>query len=328
MATQLAEPASGTRPETIGTPGTGGSPASGDRPGLLGAGFLYHCVPDFAEYYDRLLAVGGSIDIIEYLASHFASDPEYLGEVNRSLGDPPSTLHSFEYMIGSVDRPPDAVIRRMRRMVEVSNCRYIGEHVGLMGTGQVYTGTFLQPFGTDEQTQQFIDNLVAVKELAGCPLAIENQSQIYNQIGPRSMCEQIRDIAEGADVGVLLSLSNFMIAENFFPMDRERELAAIPLERVWQLHLPLGCAAELAHPDFQYRLKEETWARDTIEALFTDPRFRPSSIVFEIEDAGTPSHAEPERLRDSLHWARELLFKSAGRAPGRATEATGGEVSA
>jgi hypothetical protein len=284
------------------------------RPGLIGAGFLYHCIPAFTEYHERLLAVGGRIDIIEYLASHFASDPEYLGEINRSLGSPPSTLHSFEYMIGSVDRPADAVIRRMRRMVEVSNCQYIGEHVGIMGTADVYTGTFLQPFGTDEQTQQFIDNLRTVKEQAGCPISIENQSQVYNRIGPRSMCEQIRDIAEGADVGVLLSLSNFMIAEDFVPMDREREIAAIPLDRVWQLHLPLGCAAELREPDYAHRREEEDWARSTIEQLFREPGFQPSSIVFEIEDAGTPAYAEPERLRDSLDWARELLTGAHQRA--------------
>lgn len=288
-------------------------PTVTSRPRTMGAGFLYHCIPAFADYYDQLVAAGGRIDIVEYLASHFASDPEYLGEVNHALGDPPSTLHSYEYMIGSVDRPAGAVLNRMRRMVEVSNCQYIGEHVGLMGTSDVYSGTFLQPFGTDEQTQQFVDNLRTVKDLAGCALSIENQSQVYDRVGSRSMCEQIRDIAEGADVGVLLSLSNFMIAENFVPMDREREIAAIPLSRVWQLHLPLGCAAELADPEFADRRREEKWARDTIEELFRQPDFRPAAIVFEIEDAGTPSYAEPERLRDSLEWARELVAGAAAK---------------
>jgi hypothetical protein len=33
------------------------------------------------------------------------------------------------------------------------------------------------------------------------------------------------------------------------------------------------------------------------------------SIIFEIEDAGTPSHATPEQLRDALDWGRELLTK-------------------
>jgi uncharacterized protein (UPF0276 family) len=223
----------------------------------------------------------------------------------------PSSLHSFEYMIGSVDRQSDKVLRRLRRQVELSNCQYIGEHVGLMGTTEVYSGTFLQPFGTDEQTQLFIDNLLDIEanDTAGCPLIIENQSQIYNQIGPRSMCEQISDIAVGADTGILLSLSNFMIAEKHHPMDRERELSSLPLERVWQLHLPIACAAELADPEYAGYRHEEEWARETIEQLFKEPGFRPSAIVFEVQDAGTPSFAEPEHLRDSMDWARELLAK-------------------
>ena len=287
--------------------------SSGTKPDVIGAGFLYHCIPSFTEYIERLYVVGGKIDIVEYLASHFATDPDYIGEVRESLGNLPSTLHSFECMIGSVDRPPDAVLRRLRHMVEISDCRYIGEHVGVMGTTDLYTGTFLQPFGTDEQTQQFVDNLLDLKKTAGCALTIENQSQTYNQIGPRSMCEQIRDIADGADIGILLSLSNFMIAEDFFPMDREREIAAIPLQRVWQLHLPLGCGGELSNPAYAHRRREEEWARRTIESLFQEKDFRPVSIVFEIEDAGTPSYAEPERLRDSLDWARELLTAAAAR---------------
>ncbi|MEU6733231.1 multinuclear nonheme iron-dependent oxidase [Streptomyces physcomitrii] len=279
------------------------------KPPTIGAGFLYHCSPEFARLYQELVACGGRIDFVEYLATHFGSDVEYVAEVNAGLGNPPSTLHCYEYMIGSVDRPDAATVAKLQRMVEAANCQYIGEHVGMMGTTEQYSGTFLQPFGTDEQTETFIRNLREVKEQAGCALTIENQSQVYNRIGPRSICEQVRDIAVGADVGILLSLSNFIIAERFVPMDREREIAAIPLEYVWQVHLPLGNAAQLNDPDLglDWRRAEQRWANETLVQLFKEPSFKPVSVVFEIEDAGTPSHATPEELRDALEWARELL---------------------
>ncbi|MEU1800981.1 DUF692 family multinuclear iron-containing protein [Streptomyces sp. NPDC019937] len=279
------------------------------KPDPIGAGFLYHCAPRFADLYRALVECGGRIDMIEYLATHFGSDVEYVAEVNRSLGDPPSTLHCYEYMIGCVDRPDERTITKLRRMAELANCQYIGEHVGMMGTGERYSGTFLQPFGTDEQTERFIDNLRDLEGAPGCPLTIENQSQVYNQVGPRSICEQVRDIALGADVGILLSLSNFIIAERFVSMDRERELAAIPLDHVWQVHLPLGRAEELNDPGLglDWRREEQRWANSTLEQLFREPSFKPVSVIFEIEDAGTPSHARPEELRDALDWARELL---------------------
>lgn len=283
------------------------------KPDVIGAGFLYHCAPKFAEMYRALLECGGRIDIAEYLATHFGSDVDYVAEVNHSLGDPPSTLHCYEYMIGCVDRPDERTLAKLRRMTERANCRYIGEHVGMMGTTDRYSGTFLQPFGTDEQTERFIRNLTDLRDVAACPLIIENQSQVYNRIGPRSMCEQVRDIALGADAGILLSLSNFIIAERFVPMDRERELEAIPLDHVWQVHLPLGRADELNDPELglTWRRREQAWANSTLEQLFKEPSFNPVSVVFEIEDAGTPTHARPEELRDALDWARDLLGSGA-----------------
>ncbi|MCE6995304.1 DUF692 domain-containing protein [Saccharothrix sp. S26] len=283
------------------------------KPDVIGVGFLYHGVPEFARLYERLVEVGGHIDLVEFLAAHHHADPGHLADIIDSLGGVPSTLHCFEYMIGSVDRPAAATVERLRRMVELSNCRYIGEHVGVMGTRDRYSGTFLQPFGTDEQTEVFIENLKRDRDVAGVPFIIENQAQIYDQVGPRSVCEQVRDIAEGADVGILLSMSNFTVAERFHPMDRERELEAIPLERVWQLHIPLGSGAELAEPDNGRQRREQEWAHATAEQLFKEESFRPVSIVLEVQNAGTIALATPEEIRDGLDWARDLLGSGADR---------------
>lgn len=277
------------------------------KPPVIGAGYLYHCVPAFAELHARVEELGGHADIMEYLGAHYASDPEYIGEVSKSMGSPPSTLHSFELMIGSVDRPKQAVTDRLARMVELSDCRYIGEHIGIMGTTEQYTGTFIQPFGTDEQTQCFIDNLTGLDEVVGCPITIENQAQWFDQVGPRTVCEQVRDIAEGADVGILLSLSNFITAEKHHPMDREKELAVLPLDRVWQVHLPLGNAEELRQPDMARYRREQEWADRMLEELFAEPDFRPISVIFEVEDALTASHASAEQLKDALVRGRDLL---------------------
>ena len=90
--------------------------------------------------------------MMEYLAAHFAYDPGYLGEINDFTAGLPSTLHSYEYMLGSVERPPADVADRLQHMARVSHCRWIGEHIGMVGTADTYSGTFLQPLGTDEQT--------------------------------------------------------------------------------------------------------------------------------------------------------------------------------
>ncbi|MYW44347.1 DUF692 family protein [Streptomyces sp. SID161] len=278
------------------------------RPPVLGAGYLYHCIPAHQRYHEKLSQLGARVDILEFLASHFTSDPDYLREVHAGTGSPPWTLHSYEYMIGSVDRPRPRTLRRLQRLAAVPGCQYIGEHVAMVGTTDTYSGNFLQPFGTDEQTQVFIDNLGAARGDFDVPLIVENQPQVLNRIGPRSVCEQVRDIAVGADTGILLSLSNLAMSNSFRPeVDRERELAFIPVDRIWQVHVPLACEAELADPAFATVRQDERWALRTLEELCRHPDFRPASIVFEIQATGTPSPAEPERTRDMLDHARRLL---------------------
>ncbi|MEU0412922.1 DUF692 family multinuclear iron-containing protein [Streptomyces griseorubiginosus] len=277
-------------------------------PPVLGAGYLYHCIPAHQRYHDRLLQLGAQVDMIEYLASHFTSDPDYLQEVHAGTGGLPWTLHSYEYMIGSVDRPRPSTLRRLQRLAAVPGCQYIGEHVAMVGTTDTYSGNFLQPFGTDEQTQVFIDNLSAARRDFDCPLIVENQPQVLNRIGPRSVCEQVRDIAVGADTGVLLSLSNLAMSNSFRPeVDRERELGVIPVDRIWEVHVPLACEAELRDPAYATVREDERWALRTLEELCKHPDFRPTAVIFEIQATGTPSPAEPERTRDMLEHARGLL---------------------
>jgi uncharacterized protein (UPF0276 family) len=277
------------------------------RPETIGVGYLHHCIPAHQKYFQRLQELGAPLDMMEYLAAHFAYDPGYLGEINEFTAGLPSTLHSYEYMLGSVERPPADVVDRLQHMARVSHCQWIGEHIGMMGTADTYSGTFLQPLGTDEQTQQFIDNLRAATARSVCPLIVENQPQVFNQIGPRGVCQQVADVAVGADVGILLSLSNIIMSDDFHPMDRDAELASLPLDRVWQVHIPVPCERELDAPGLAKPKQDTHWAYSTLEELFAHPDFRPVSVILEVEAVGTLSRAEPEQTRDRLVWARELL---------------------
>ncbi|MCA6092191.1 DUF692 domain-containing protein [Streptomyces sp. SCA3-4] len=277
------------------------------RPATIGAGYLHHCIPGHQKYFERLMELDARVDMVEYLAAHFATDPDYLGEVNASTAGLPSTLHSYEYMLGSVDDPDPETVRRLQRMAEVSNCLWIGEHVGMVGTRDTYTGTFMQPMGTDEQTQVFIDNLRAANEQSSVPLIIENQPMLFNQIGPRSVCQQVADIAVGADAGILLSLSNLVISDDYHPVDWESELSRIPLDRVWQVHLPLPNEKELAEPEYARFRRNEKWHFSTLERLFKEKDFRPSVVILEVEASGTPSRPAPERTKERLDWVRELM---------------------
>jgi hypothetical protein len=297
----------------MGTDRIGYSESAPEPRATYGAGYLYHYDPSYQDFARRLAAVGGRVDIYEVLGVQFNSEPETLGRFAASLGRP-VTLHSFEYCLGNVERPPDTTIARIQQHARNARAVYIGEHVAVMGTRDTYCGGFFTPPGTRDQTQVLIENLAGAKRSSVCPIIVENPSMFYNQIGPQTIGQQLRDVAEATDSGILLSLSNISISENFHPQDRDAILAEIPLRRVRQLHVICGNRAEELLPGMEQQRREQEWALLTLEELARQPELEPSSVIFELE-AGTPSLAEPERLRDLLDMARDLFFSGTPASP-------------
>lgn len=273
----------------------------------FGAGYLYHYHPLYQDFTARYEAIGGTADIYEMLGVQFNSEPDAIERFAASLGKP-ITLHSYEYCLGNVSRPTQKTLDRIQELARRSNAAYIGEHVGVMGTKDYYTGGFFQPLGTEEQTRVLIDNLLHIKKDSVCPLIIENPSQFYNQIGPMSIGQQMREVSIGADVGLILSLSNITISDRFHGQDREAFLAEIPLERVRQIHALCGNLAEERMPGMEKSRANQEWILNTLEQLARRPELQPASVIFELE-AGTTSMAEPERLRDLIEMARDMFFR-------------------
>jgi Protein of unknown function (DUF692) len=289
----------------------------------FGAGYLYHYHPKYQDFAPRLEAVGGYADIYEILGIQFNSEPDALEPFTQSLGKP-ITLHSFESCLGNVDRPPKKTLDRISNFARLSKAVYIGEHIAFMGNKELYAGGFIQPPGTDEQNQVLIDNVKAAQASSPCPIILENASQFFNQIGPHSISQQLRDVALGANAGILLSLSNITISERFRPQDRDAFLADIPMRQVRQIHALCGNEAEERMPGMDRSRREQEWIINTMQELAKNPELRPASVIFELE-AGTSAMAEPERLRDFMQMARDLFFQqpAAAAAPAAMPKKTG-----
>ncbi|MBL4699943.1 MAG: DUF692 family protein [Phycisphaeraceae bacterium] len=277
-----------------------------------GAGYLYHYYPQYQEFAQRLAQVGGEVDIYEVLGIQFNADPDSLIRFAEELAKP-ITLHSFEYCLGNIDLPPKDVFDRIQLLANNCNSVYIGEHLAIMGTSDQYIGGFLQPLGTDEQTKLMVGNLKKIKKISSCPLLIENASQFYRQHGGVSLGRQLREVSEAADVGILLSLSNISISDNFQPQDREAFLSELPFERVRQLHVFCGNTDEEQMPGMEKARMEHEWSYKMMHELAKDPAMRPSSVIFELE-TGTPSLPAAEKLRDYMNEARALFFSDKSQA--------------
>jgi len=272
----------------------------------IGVGYLYHHYPNYQQFNSEFTAIGGNADIYEILGIQFNSEPGAIADFAQELGKP-ITLHSFEYCLGNCERPPAKVIDRIQNHAANANALYIGEHLAMMGTSDDYIGGFIQPLGTDEQTKVLIDNVKSAKDQSHCPLILENASQFYSQIGEQSISQQLATVSVEADVGILLSLSNISISENFKSQDRDKFLEEIPFDRVRQLHVLCGNTEEEQMSGMEKAKYEHEWAYSTMKELAKEDDFNPASVIFELE-TGTPSLPQPEKLRDYMDEARSLFF--------------------
>ena len=271
-----------------------------------GVGYLFHYHPIYFDFHKRFEEIGGDVDIYETLALHFMPEPLAVESFARFLGKP-LTIHSASYGFANIDRPPKAVTDKIQKISKLSNAAYIGEHMAMTGTAGYYSGAFLQPLGTDEQTEVLINNIKEAKKNTVCPFIFENPSQYYNEIG-RRIGQQLAEVSRKADVGILLSLSNIYISDKNYPQDRDTFLADLPVERIRQLHLICNNYAEESYPGNNKMKQEQEWMLKTMEELAKNPKFKPASVIFELE-AMTSTMAEPERLKDFVAMSRDLLFK-------------------
>ncbi|HEY0066246.1 MAG TPA: DUF692 family protein [Flavisolibacter sp.] len=271
-----------------------------------GVGYLFHYHPTYYRFFEEFTAIGGEVDMYETLALHFMNDPHAIKGFAEKLGKP-LTLHSASYGLGNVERPAKKVTDKIQLQAKLSNAAYIGEHMAFTGTTDHYSGVFLQPLGTDEQTQVLINNIKEAKKESVCPLIIENPSQYYKEVG-RRIGQQLSEVSKEADVGILLSLSNIYISDKNYVQDRDRFLADLPLERVRQLHLICNNHQEESMPGNKKMQDEQRWMLRTMEELQKRPEFKPASVIFELE-AMTSVMAEPQRLKDFVEMAKDLFYK-------------------
>jgi uncharacterized protein (UPF0276 family) len=91
---------------------------------------------------------------------------------------------------------------------------------------------------TEEALEHVVGRVRAVQDFLGAPLALENPST-YVEFAGSTMREWefLGRLAEGADCALLLDVNNVFVSAHNHGFDPRTYLAAIPFDRVVQLHV-------------------------------------------------------------------------------------------
>jgi hypothetical protein len=258
------------------------------------------------QHYSRVLEAQGpeqlGVDFFEAISENYmvpgGRPPRVLEAVRARF---PVALHGVSMNIGSADSLDADYIGELDTLVRRYEPAWVSDHLCWTGVrGRSLHDLLPLPF-TEAVLAHVAERVMRVQDRLGRRIALENVS---SYLGFRSDAmpewEFLTRLAERADCGILLDVNNVFVSAHNHGFDPERYLAAIPAERVFQIHLA-------GHSE-QGRLRIDTHDQPVCEAvwaLFESAlrRLGPISTLIEWDDRIPELDvlvAEAARARDTL----------------------------
>jgi len=220
--------------------------------------------------------------------------------------DHPVVLHGVSLSIGSTDPLDGAYLDRLDALARSVEPAWVSDHL-CWGTAHGFNAHDLLPLPYTEATLAHVAARVqAVQERLGRRILLENPSS-YLAFRDADMgeAEFLAQLARRADCGILLDVNNVFVSAHNLGFDPHAYLAALPGERIGQIHLAgHSVDGDLLIDTHDALVRDEVWAlyREAIA------RFGPRATMIEW-DAQVPPFAELtgelDRARSVADVARE-----------------------
>ena len=190
-------------------------------------------------HYARIVESQPEVDWFEILSENYmqtAGRPlEWLDAVAARY---PVVMHGVSMSIGSTDPLDRAYLTELRALRDRSHAKWVSDHLCWTGVGGTNTHDLLPMPYTEEALRHVVDRVRAVQDFLGAPFALENPSS-YVEHADSAMPEWefLARLAEDADCGILLDVNNVYVSAYNHGFDPQTYLAAVPFDRVVQLHV-------------------------------------------------------------------------------------------
>lgn len=254
------------------------------------------------HYHDVLDGVAdGRVDWFEVISENFLVEG---GNPRRVLREVcarwPVVMHGVSLSIGSVDPLDDEYLRRIAALADEVDPPLISDHLCWSSLGG-HSGHDLWPLPyTEEALDLVVDKVRRVQDVLRRRILLENPSSYItfaaSQLGE---AEFLAELAARADCGILLDVNNVFVSSTNHKWDAQAYLAAIPVERVAQIHLA-GHSDHGTHllDTHDHPVREEVWQ------LYGDAlaRFGQVSTMIERDDRIPPL----DEVIDELDHARRI----------------------
>ncbi len=170
--------------------------------------------------------------------NHLAPGSVAIDQLDRIRADYPLTFHGVGLSLGSTDPLDVRYLRRIRELIEHYQPAWYSDHLCWISVGGVYVHDLLPLPYVEEAIHHVAARIRQVQDVLGRRILVENvSSYLAYEASVLEECEFLRLVAEEADCDVLLDVNNVHVSARNHGFDPAGYLAAIPPERVRELHL-------------------------------------------------------------------------------------------
>jgi uncharacterized protein (UPF0276 family) len=257
-------------------------------------------------HYAHIVEAQPEVDWFEILSENYMQTAGRPLEWLDAIADRyPVVMHGVSLSIGSTDPLDRAYLTELRGLRDRTRARWVSDHLCWTGVSGKNTHDLLPLPYTEEALRHVAGRVRAVQDFLGAPLALENPSTYVEfTAGQMSEWEFLARLAEEADCAILLDVNNVFVSAFNHGFDPRDYLAAVPFDRVVQLHVA-------GHTNHGTHIVDSHIGPviDDVWRLLGDAWLRAGGTSVLLEwDAEIPSfdatHAEALRAREFIGHAR------------------------
>jgi len=258
------------------------------------------------EHYRHVIETHPGVGWFEVISENFmvrGGNPRRVLEAVRR--DYPVVLHGVSLSIGSPDPLDERYLRELDALAREIEPVWISDHLS-WGSAHGLQSHDLLPVPYTEESLAYITRRVQrVQERLGRRILLENPSS-YLAFRGADMTESafLAELARRADCGILLDVNNVFVSAHNHGFDPHAYIAAMPPERVGQIHLA-GHSVDgtLLIDTHDAAVRAEVW--QLYGEAIAHCGLRSTMIEW---DAQVPAFEELEKeLVRAAHWARRGL---------------------
>ncbi len=190
-------------------------------------------------HYSHILEHTPAVDWFEILSENYMQTQgrplHFLDRVSERY---PVALHGVSLSIGSVDPLDGEYLKELRALRDRTRARWVSDHLCFTGAVGKNTHDLLPLPYTEESLRHVAARVAQVQDFLGAPLALENPST-YLEFDGSTLTEWdfLAALADEADCALLLDVNNIYVSAYNHGFDAKDYLAAIPFDRVVQMHV-------------------------------------------------------------------------------------------